>query len=98
MRQSPPSTAVLGEPDDDSGWVEPLTIGACAGTEARFVGRGARCTLYFSDESAVGHGGALLRLLVRRASVTSRPIPEGLATPEGIGLGTTRRVPPRRLP
>ena len=45
-------TAVLGEPDKDSGWVEPLTIGACG---CRGLSCGARCT-YFSDESGVGHG------------------------------------------
>ena len=48
-------TAVLGEPDNDSGWVEPLTIGACAGAEASYVAWGS-LYLYFSDESGVGHG------------------------------------------
>jgi hypothetical protein len=81
-------TAVLGEPDEDSGWVEPLSIGACAGTAARFVAWGA-LYLYFSDESPVAHGA---RHLFGYSYGNERDLaeaPEGLATPEGIGLGTT---------
>jgi hypothetical protein len=81
-------TAVLGEPEEDSGWVEPLSIGACAGTTARFVAWGA-LYLYFSDESPVAHGE---RHFFGYSYGNERDLgeaPEGLATPEGIGLGTT---------
>jgi hypothetical protein len=81
-------TAVLGEPDTDSGWVEPLSIGACAGAEARFVAWGA-LYLYFSDESGVGDGERHFFGYSYGSESDLETIPEGLATPEGIGLGTT---------
>ena len=81
-------TAVLGEPDKDSGWVEPLTIGACAGAEARFVAWGS-LYLYFSDESGVGHGERHFFSYSYGSERDLEAIPEGLATPEGIGLGTS---------
>jgi hypothetical protein len=81
-------TAVLGEPDQDSGWVEPLSIGACAGTEARFVAWGA-LNLYFSDESPVAAGEPHFFSYSYGSERDLAAAPEGLATPEGIGLGTT---------
>jgi hypothetical protein len=81
-------TAVLGEPDQDSGWVEPLSIGACAGTTARFVAWGA-LYLYLSDESPVAHGERHFFSYSYGNERDLAEAPEGLATPEGIGLGTT---------
>ena len=81
-------TAVLGEPDEDSGWVDPLTVGACAGDEARFVAWGA-LYLYFSDRSAFGDGERHFFGYSYGSVRDLEAIPEGLATPEGIGLGTT---------
>ena len=81
-------TAVLGEPDIDSGWVEPLSIGACAGETARFVAWGS-LYLYFSDESGFGHGERHFFSYSYGSESDLEAIPEGLATPEGIGLGTT---------
>jgi hypothetical protein len=81
-------TAVLGEPDQDSGWVDPLTIGACAGEKARFVAWGA-LYLYFSDRSAFGDGERHFFGYSYGSVRDLEAIPEGLATPEGIGLGTT---------
>ena len=81
-------TAVLGEPDTDSGWVEPMTIGACAGAEARFVAWGA-LYVYFADESAAGAGERHFFGYSYGSVGDLEAIPEGLATPEGIGLGTT---------
>jgi hypothetical protein len=81
-------TAVLGEPDEDSGWVEPLSIGACAGTEARYVAWGA-LYLYFSDESAITTGERHLFSYSYGRESDLEAIPEGLATPDGIGLGTS---------
>jgi hypothetical protein len=82
------ATAVLGEPDQDSGWVEPLSIGACAGTEARFVAWGS-LYLYFSDESGVADGERHFFSYSYGSVRDLEAIPEGLATPEGIGLGTS---------
>jgi hypothetical protein len=81
-------TAVLGEPDEDSGWVDPLTVGACDGDEARFVAWGA-LYLYFSDRSAFGDGERHFFGYSYGSVDDLEAIPEGLATPEGIGLGTT---------
>jgi hypothetical protein len=81
-------TAVLGEPDEDSGWVDPLTVGACAGDEARFVAWGA-LFLYFSDRSAFADGDRHFFGYSYGRVQDLEAIPEGLATPEGIGLGTT---------
>jgi hypothetical protein len=81
-------TAVLGEPDEDSGWVEPLSIGACAGTAARFTAWGS-LYLYFSDESPVADGERHFFGYSYGNEGDLSEAPEGLATPEGIGLGTT---------
>lgn len=81
-------TAVLGESDNDSGWVDPLSIGACAGEQARFVAWGS-LYLYFSDESAFGHGEPHFFGYSYGSESDLEAIPEGLATTEGIGLGTT---------
>lgn len=81
-------TAVLGESDNDSGWVDPLSIGACAGQQARFVAWGS-LYLYFSDESAFGHGDPHFFGYSYGSESDLEVIPEGLATTEGIGLGTT---------
>jgi hypothetical protein len=81
-------TAVLGEPDEDSGWVDPLTIGACAGDEARFLAWGT-LYVYFSDRSAFGDGERHFFGYSYGSVRDLDAIPEGLATPQGIGLGTT---------
>lgn len=81
-------TAVLGEPSEDSGWVEPLTISTCAGSEARAVAWGS-LYLYFSDESSRATGSRhLIGYSYGSVSELGGP-PQGLSTPEGIGLGTT---------
>ncbi len=81
-------TAVLGEPDEDSGWVDPLSVGACAGDEARLVAWGT-LYLYFSDRSAFGDGERHFFGYSYGSVRDLEAIPEGLATPDGIGLGTT---------
>jgi hypothetical protein len=81
-------TAVLGEPDEDSGWVDPLMVGACAGEEARFVAWGS-LFLYFSDRSTFGDGERHFFAYSYGSERDLEAIPEGLATWEGIGLGTS---------
>jgi hypothetical protein len=81
-------TAVLGPPTEDTGWVDPLTISTCAGTELRRVSWGALAIL-LGDPAATGTG-------VRQFFASSygnvagvEPQPAGLRTPEGIGLGAS---------
>jgi hypothetical protein len=81
-------TAVLGEPDRDTGWVDPLSISSCAGTETRVLNWGD-LALYFSDESGVANGQRHLFAYSYGSVEDLETTPEGLATPEGIGLGTT---------
>ena len=58
-------TSLLGEPTNDTGWIDPLSVGACPGTEIRFVDWGT-LSLVFGDASQVDAGPpALLRLLLR---------------------------------
>jgi hypothetical protein len=81
------ATAVLGPADTDSGWVDPLSISACAGTVARVVSWGD-LQLYLSDESGVASDGRHLFAYSYGSVADLETTPEGLATPEGIGLGT----------
>jgi hypothetical protein len=80
--------AMLGQPVADTGWVVPLTIGACAGTEARTVSWGS-LHLYSSDESGFASGARHLFGYSYGSVEDLEATPAGLATPEGIGLGTT---------
>jgi hypothetical protein len=81
-------TAVLGPPTEDTGWVDPLTISTCPGTELRRVSWGALAVL-LGDPAATGTG-------VRRFFAYSygnvagvEPQPAGFVTPEGIGVGAS---------
>jgi hypothetical protein len=79
--------AVLGPPDNDTGWAEPLALGACPGTVARRVTWGS-LDLYFGDESSYASGRQHL-YGYSYGDVDGFDIePAGLATPEGIGPGT----------
>ena len=79
-------TAVLGPPTEDTGWVDPLTISTCAGTELRRVSWGA-LSILLGDPAGTG---------VRQVFASSygnvtgvEPQPPGLVTPEGVGLGAS---------
>ena len=91
-------TAVLGEPDKDSGWVEPLSIGACAGEQGSLRGLGLAVPLLLrpSRRSADGER-ALLRLLVRERE-RSRSDSRGPRHPRRDRPRHDRRVPPGGLP
>lgn len=81
-------TAVLGEPTADTGWVDPLTLGTCAGDQARAVSWGS-LQLFFSDRSDAAADEPQLVAFSYGTVSDLAAFPEGLATPEGIGLGTT---------
>lgn len=81
-------TAVLGEPTEDTGWVDPLTISSCTGTQARSVAWRA-LYLYFSDESSVASGRQHFFGFSYGIIGDLEAAPQGLSTAEGIGLGTS---------
>ncbi|MEP7201264.1 MAG: hypothetical protein ABI894_01575 [Ilumatobacteraceae bacterium] len=83
-------TSIIGQPTVDTGWVDPLSIGACPGTEFRQV-YWADLTLQFSDDSAVTSGRRHFFSYVYGPSfVQGQPIaPAGLKTEAGVGVGST---------
>ena len=58
-------TAELGAPSEDTGWVEPLSISTCGGTQARRLSWGA-LSMLFGDQSPVRAGLAALPRVVLR--------------------------------
>lgn len=84
-------SSFIGGPTDDTGYVDPFEFGSCPGTQARRVSWGS-LMLEFGDVSTVAQdrlhfyayrygsddGGAL-----------ERGSPSGLATPEGISVGSS---------
>ena len=82
-------TSIIGKATVDSGWVDPLTVGACPGTELRDVMWGD-LTLYFSDSSSVTSGRRHFFSYIYGPSFTPGAItPAGLKTDAGIGVGST---------
>ena len=81
-------SGVLGDPTDDSGWVDPFTISACPGNEYRRVSWGA-FSLQFSDSTSVADGRRHF-FGYEYGEVGSTDVqPPGLETSEGIGIGST---------
>lgn len=81
-------SAALGEPTDDTGWVDPRTGTACPGTEVRIVQWGTFAALF--GEPAGAAPGA--RQLVAYSYGDVRQVgaePVGLVTPDDVGLGTS---------
>lgn len=79
--------SIVGAPTSDTGWTDPMAIGAaCPGTEVRFVSW-ADLSLFFTNDSLAASG------LRHFASYTYGPAfgpvidPYGLTTDEGIGVG-----------
>jgi hypothetical protein len=83
-------SSILGAPNNDSGWADPLTIGApCPGTQIRFVDWDD-LSLFFSDNSPAAVG------LRHFAAYTYGPAfvpgsikPFGLATDRGLSVGSS---------
>ncbi len=84
-------SAIIGAPTVDSGWIDPLSIGACPGTEFRQVIWGD-LVLQFSDESSITSGRRHFFSYVYGPPLAGpgAPIaPAGLKTDAGVGVGAT---------
>lgn len=78
--------AALGDPSDDSGWVDPITVSTCAGPEVRRVSWGTLSLLL--GDPAGGDDGIRQFFAYSYGDVAELGAPPaGLATPEGLGLG-----------
>lgn len=80
--------AIIGAPTVDSGWIDPLSIGACPGTEFRQVIWGD-LVLQFSDESNVTSGRRHFFFYQYGPPLGAQIAPAGLKTDAGIGVGST---------
>jgi hypothetical protein len=81
--------AILGPPTADSGWADPNSaFGVCPGTEVRGVTWGDLLVL-FSDESGVASGRRHFFSYTLGPSFGASITPAGMATPEGIAVGST---------
>ncbi|MFM2077479.1 MAG: hypothetical protein RJA49_1369 [Actinomycetota bacterium] len=83
-------STILGAPTNDSGWVDPLTIGAaCTGTTVRFVAWND-LSLFFTDDSPVATGLKHFAGYTYGPAVGDAAIePFGLTTDSGVGVGAT---------
>ncbi|MCU1502063.1 MAG: hypothetical protein JWM12_1417 [Ilumatobacteraceae bacterium] len=78
----------LGPPTVDSGWMDPLSLGSCPGTEVRTVSWGD-LDLYFGDESQVVVGRRHFFAYSYGPAFAATINPAGPATDAGIGIGST---------
>ena len=81
-------SGIIGPPTVDTGWVDPLSVGACPGTEFRQVYWGD-LLLQFSDQSSVTSGRRHFFSYVYGPSFGPKITPAGLKTDAGIGVGST---------
>ncbi len=77
----------LGEPTNDTGWVDPLTIGICSGTELRRVSWGV-LTLLFGDVSSVVQGRRHFFGYTYGDQAEIGADPVGLTTSRGVMIGS----------
>jgi hypothetical protein len=77
----------LGAPTNDSGWIDPLSVGACPGTEIRFVDWGT-LSLVFGDASQVMQGRRHFFAYYYGSAGEIGGAPTGLATERGITSGS----------
>ena len=77
----------LGPPANDTGWVDPFTIGLCPGTELRRVSWGV-LTLLFGDASSVVEGRRHFfgYTYGDQAEIGAEPV--GLRTTRGVVIGS----------
>lgn len=85
-------TALLGQPDDDSGWVEATSspFGVCPGDQVRGVQWASLLTLYSDGETAYGPAG-VHHFFAYVDSLFQGDETVGLETAEGVGLGDSRQ-------
>lgn len=77
----------LGAPENDTGWVDPLTIGLCPGTELRRVSWGV-LTLLFGDVSSVLEGRRHFFGYTYGDQAEIGAEPAGLTTTRGVTIGS----------
>lgn len=80
-------SSFLGQPTDDTGYIDPIEIGACPGTELRLVTWGS-LTLTFGDVSTVVQGQR--HFYAYSYGIEGQPgaAPVGLATESGVTVGS----------
>ena len=81
-------SAIIGASTVDSGWIDPLSVGACPGTEFRQVSWGD-LVLQFSDVSSVTSGRRHFFSYLYGPAFGAAIAPAGLKTDAGIGVGST---------
>lgn len=81
-------SSIIGAATVDTGWVDPLSVGACPGTELRQVSWGD-LVLQFSDDSSVTSGRRHFFSYLYGPSFGATIAPAGLKTDAGIGVGST---------
>lgn len=79
----------LGAPSDDTGWIDPLSISTCPGTQLRRVSWGGVLSMLFGDESPFTQGTPHFFAWSYGDVGGVGGEPAGLVTPEQIGLGAT---------
>jgi hypothetical protein len=79
-------TALLGEPTEDTGFVDPFLIGTCATNELRRVSWDSLSVL-FGDNGTPGSRQFFSYAYGDVTDLAAEPV--GLLTPAGIGIGTT---------
>ncbi len=80
-------SSYLGEPTNDTGWLDPLSVGACPGTEIRFVDWGT-LSLVFGDASQVTEGRRHFFAYYYGSAGEVGGAPVGLVTDAGITSGS----------
>jgi len=81
-------SSLLGEPTNDTGWIDPLSVGACPGTEIRFVDWGT-LSLVFGDASQVAQGRRHFFAYYYGSAGEVGGAPVGLVTDAGITTGSS---------
>lgn len=80
-------SSFLGEPTNDTGWIDPLSVGACPGTEIRLVDWGI-LSLVFGDASQVTEGSRHFFAYYYGSAGEVGGAPVGLVTDTGITTGS----------
>ncbi|MET0662773.1 MAG: hypothetical protein ABWZ42_06555 [Ilumatobacteraceae bacterium] len=80
-------SSLLGEPTNDTGWIDPLSVGACPGTEIRFVDWGT-LSLVFGDASQIAENRRHFVAYYYGSAGEVGGAPAGLVTDAGITTGS----------
>jgi hypothetical protein len=80
-------SSYLGDPTNDTGWVDPFSIGTCPGTELRRVSWGV-LTVLFGDASSVAQGRRHFFGYTYGDQAEIGASPAGLTTSRGVVIGS----------